>query len=196
VKTIPLVLCLLLSVAIGSGVQSGKEQPGQSADLGTADFVLDPEDILSVNVWKEPDVSLRKVVVRPDGKISVPLAGEIQASGLTAMQLQDSITGKLKSFIDSPNVTVSVVKVVSQSVSVVGQVSRPGSYSMGAPQTVPDILARAGGLTEYAKEKEIRVMRTENGKNLQFPVNYKDLIKGKNLKQNIVLKRGDVILVR
>jgi polysaccharide biosynthesis/export protein len=193
VKKTSLILCLLLSAGIGLGAQAEKEQPRQNPE--PADFVLGPEDVLSVNVWKEPDVSLHEIVVRPDGKISIPLAGEIQASGLTAMQLQDAITEKLKSFIASPNVTVSVVRVVSQSVSVVGQVSRPGSYPMGGPQTVLDMLARAGGLTEYAKEKEIRVMRTENGKNLQFPVNYKDLIKGKNLKQNIVLKRGDVILV-
>jgi polysaccharide biosynthesis/export protein len=123
------------------------------------------------------------------------LSDDIRARGLTRRQLQNAITEKLKEVVASPTVSVSVVKVVSQTVTVVGQVSRPGAYSVGAPITVVEMLARAGGLTEFAKEKAIKVVRTENGRTTQFPVNYKDVIQGKNLQQNIILKKGDVILV-
>jgi polysaccharide biosynthesis/export protein len=189
-------LFVLLFVCSASQAQSIQERPGTAtAESNAAEYVIGLEDILSVNIWKEPDLSLKEVVVRPDGKISLPLINDIRAGGLTLKQLQDEITGKLKEFVASPMVSVSVLKVVSQSVTVAGQVNRPGSYPLGSPITVVEILARAGGLTEFAKAKSITVLRVENGQTLQFPVNYKDVIKGKNLKQNIKLKKGDVILV-
>jgi polysaccharide biosynthesis/export protein len=191
-------LYILFSVCITAEAQSSKESltvtSTDAKPTGPA-YTIGLEDILSVNVWKEPDLSLKEVVVRPDGKISLPLLNEIQAQGLTTRQLQDKIAEKLREFVANPNVTVIVVKIVSQSVSVVGQVNRPGSFPIGAPITVIELLARAGGLTDYAKSKEIRVIRTENGQTLQFPVNYKDIIKGKNLNQNIMLRAGDVVLV-
>jgi polysaccharide biosynthesis/export protein len=190
-------LFVLLSVCIASQSQSIQERPAgpPPAESNTAEYVIGLEDILSINIWKEPDLSLKEVVVRPDGKISLPLINDIRASGLTLKQLQDEIAGKLKEFVASPIVSVSVLKVVSQSVTVVGQVTRPGAYPLGSPITVLEILARAGGLTEFAKAKSIKVLRVENGQTLQFPVNYKDVIKGTNLKQNIKLKKGDVVLV-
>jgi polysaccharide export outer membrane protein len=133
--------------------------------------------------------------VRPDGKISLPLINDIPAAGNTTRQLQENIAEKLKAFIATPSVSVSIVRIVSQSVSVVGQVVRPGSYPLGNNLTVLEILARAGGLREFANEKAIRVVRKENGKTVQYKVNYKDVIKGKSLQQNISLKSGDVILV-
>jgi polysaccharide biosynthesis/export protein len=185
----------LVSLSLAFGAQSKEQPQGSSTPVTEAEYVIGPEDVLSVNVWREAELSLREIVVRPDGKISLPLVNEIQAAGVTTRQLQDGITEKLKAFMASPTVAVSVVRVVSQSVSVVGQVLHPGSYTLGSQLTVLEILARAGGLTEYAKEKEIRVVRKENGKTLQFLVNYKDVIKGKNLQQNITLRRGDVVLV-
>jgi polysaccharide biosynthesis/export protein len=173
-----------------------KNQSQQSApQMSDSEYIIGPEDVLRINVWKEADLSLQEVVVRPDGKISVPLVNDIQAAGITPRQLQEGIAEKLKAFMAAPTITVTVLRVVSQSVSVVGQVARPGSYPLGSNLTVLDVLARAGGLTEYAKEKEISVVRKENGKTLQFPVNYKEVIKGKKLQQNITLKRGDVVLV-
>jgi len=159
------------------------------------DYIIGSEDVLAVSVWKEPELSVKELVVRPDGKISLPLVNDIQASGLTPRQLQEQIAGKLKEFVAAPNVTVTVIKIFSHTVSVVGQVSKPGLYTLGSPTTVLDILARVGGLTEYAKVKEIKIVRTVNGKTSQFLFNYKNVIKGKDLQQNILLKNGDTILV-
>jgi polysaccharide export outer membrane protein len=159
------------------------------------DYVIGAEDVLAVSVWKEPELSVKELVVRPDGKISLPLVNDIMASGLTPKQLKEQIAGKLKEFVASPNVTVTVIKIFSHTVSVVGQVSKPGLYTLGSPTTVLDILARIGGLSEYAKAKDIKIVRNENGKTVQFPFNYKNVIKGKDLHQNILLKNGDTILV-
>jgi polysaccharide biosynthesis/export protein len=167
-------------------------QPGIKYD---DDYKIGVDDVLSIYVWKEPDFSMKELVVRTDGKISLPLVNDIPAGGLTTNQLSQSITEKLKQFVTSPYVTVTVLKSLSRSVSVVGQVNKPGIYPVGAPLTVLELLARAGGITEYAKQKDIKVIREENGRTLQFPFNYKDAIQGKNLKQNISLKIGDVVLV-
>jgi polysaccharide export outer membrane protein len=159
------------------------------------DYVIGSEDVLAVSVWKEPELSVKELVVRPDGKISLPLVNDIQANGLTPKELQTRIADKLKEFVDSPNVTVTVIKTLSHTVSVVGQVSKPGMYTIGSPTTVLDVLARCGGLTEFAKTKDITIIRNENGKIQQFPFNYKNVIKGKDLQQNILLKNGDKVLV-
>jgi polysaccharide export outer membrane protein len=134
-------------------------------------------------------------VVRPDGKISLPLIDEIKASGLTTKQLQDLITEKLKEFVAAPNVTVTVTQINSRKVSVVGQVGAPGVYPIGGPTTVLEILARAGGLGEYAKKKDIRIIRKEGTQSKSFKFNFKDVSSGKNLDQNIILKSGDIIIV-
>jgi polysaccharide biosynthesis/export protein len=159
------------------------------------DYIIGAEDVLSISVWREPDLSVRELVVRPDGKISLPLVNDIQASGTTPKQLQEQIAAKLKEFIESPNVNVVVIKVFSHSVTVVGQVSKPGQYPLGSPTTVLNMLARAGGLTEFAKAKDIKIQRMENGKARLFLFNYKNVINGKDLQQNILLKRGDTVMV-
>jgi polysaccharide export outer membrane protein len=160
-----------------------------------ADFVIGLEDVLAVSVWKEPDLSVKEVMVRPDGKISIPLVGDIQASGFTPEQLQEKITEKLKEFVASPNVTVVVLRIASRSVSIVGQVAKPGIYYLGAPMTVLELLARAGGLQEEAKKKDISVVREEGGRTVSLKFNYKDVSNGKNLQQNITLRNGDVVIV-
>jgi polysaccharide export outer membrane protein len=159
------------------------------------DFIIGLEDVLAVNVWKEPELSVKEAVVRPDGKISIPLVGDIQASGSTPKQLQERITDKMKEFVASPNVTVVVVKIGSQSVSIVGQVAKPGVYYLGSPLTVLELLARAGGFREDAKIKKIMIVRQDGQKTSHFGFNYKDVSKGQNLQQNITLKNGDVIIV-
>jgi polysaccharide export outer membrane protein len=170
------------------------QAPKPSAEA-TKDYIIGVEDVLAISVWREPELSVKEVVVRPDGKVSLPLVNDIQASGVTPKQLQDQITGKLKEFVATPNVNVTVIKIFSHKVSVVGQVSKPGLYTLGSQMTVLDILARVGGLTELAKAKEIRILRNENGKSVQFPFNYKNVIRGKGLSQNIALKDGDIVLV-
>ena len=159
------------------------------------DYVIGVDDILSINVWKEPDFSVKELFVRPDGKISMPLLNDIQAGGLNTRELRQNITDKLKDYVESPYVTVTVLKSQSRPISVVGQVAKPGTYQLSTPITVLELLARAGGLSEYAKKKDIKIIRKENGKTLQFAFNYKEAIQGKNLKQNIMLQIGDVVLV-
>ena len=179
-----------------------KPPPPSQAQLGetsaadvTKDFVIGPEDALSINVWREPELSVKEVVVRPDGKISIPLVSDIQASGLTAQQLQDKLAEKLKEFVASPVVTVTVIRISSLSVSIVGEVQKPGAYPLVFPMTVLELLARAGGITLDAKAKKIKIIRKEGANTLQFPFNYKDVKNGKNLQSNIALKNGDVVIV-
>jgi polysaccharide biosynthesis/export protein len=159
------------------------------------DYIIGVDDILSIYVWKEPDFSVKELIVRSDGKISLPLVNDIEAGGLTPKQLKQRITDRLSEFIQLPNVTVTVLKSMSHSVSVAGQVGKPGSYSFGGPITVLELLARAGGVTEYAKAKDIKIVRKADGKPLQFPFNYKDVIEGRGMEQNIILKTGDIIMV-
>jgi polysaccharide biosynthesis/export protein len=173
-----------------AGVQNIAKQPGL-----TEDYIIGIEDVLSIYVWKEPDFTVKELVVRSDGKISIPLVSDIQAGGLTPLQLQRGLTEKLRQFVASPNVTVTVLRSQSRSVSIVGQVNKPGTYPMIAPVTIIELIARAGGVTDIAKAKSIRIIRKENGKTMQFLFNYKEAIKGINLRQNILLKIGDVVLV-
>jgi len=195
-----LTISVLMLESNGIAAQS-KTPPAAAQTAGAVqeavpkDFIIGLEDVLSINVWKEPELSVKEVVVRSDGKISIPLVSDIQASGLTTMQLQDKITEKLKEFVASPVVTVTVTRIVSQAVSVVGEVHKPGVYSLVAPMTVLELLARAGGVTLDARTKKIKIIRKENGKTVQFSFNYNDIRSGKNLQDNISLKSGDVVIV-
>lgn len=171
----------------------------QSIDPAAAelpdDYVIGLEDILSINVWKEPELSVKEVVVRPDGKISVPLIGDIQASDLTPMQLQERLTERMKEYVAAPSVTIVVLRIGSRSVSIVGQVAKPGIYYLGSPMTVLELLARAGGIGPDAEDKKIAIVRTEGGKTVSYRFNYRDVSKGKRLEQNIELKNGDTVIV-
>jgi len=202
-----IVTCLLLAFAGVSIAQ--KNSPGtgntaprpaaaaQSKDQGVEvsdSFVIGLEDVLSVNVWREPELSVPSAVVRPDGKITIPLVGDVQASGLTTKQLQQNLSDKLKQYVNEPTVTVRVEKVESQKVSIVGNVTRPGAYSLGAPMTVLELIAKAGGLIpDFAHGKKIKIVRKRDGRTLLF--NYNDAINGKNLTQNVLLENGDIVLV-
>jgi len=168
--------------------------PAGNALVGS-NFIIGPDDVLSVNVWKEPEIS-QTVTVRPDGKISLPLAGEFVASGLTPDQLQAVITQRLEGLMSRPNVTVIVHEVKSQRIVVVGQVAKPGSYTLQNPMTVLDAIAQAGGPLDYAKLKSIYVLRVApDGHPTKLPFNYKDVIKGHNLAQNVRLQPSDTIVV-
>jgi polysaccharide export outer membrane protein len=196
-----LMIAMVLGTASAWATQSQKppspaQTPAQTPQsAANKDFILGLEDVLSVFVWREPDLSVKEVTVRPDGKITIPLINDIQAAGLTVDQLQEQITDKLKDFVASPSVTVVVAKVMSQKVSIVGEVGQPGVYPLGAPMTVLELLARAGGLREYAKKKSITIVRQEGGRSVRYKFNYKEVSAGKNLQQNITLKNGDIIIV-
>ena len=158
-------------------------------------FVIGANDVLAINVWKEPDVS-RSVPVRSDGKISLPLAGEIQASGLTPLKLEQDIASKLQSYISEPEVTVIVQQINSQKFNILGMVSKPGSYSLTNSSTVLDAIAAAGGFRDFAKQKSIYVLRhNPNGTESRLPFNYKDVVKGKNPDQNVKLQPNDTVVI-
>ena len=190
-----LIQIALVSALLPLASAQEKKTEGAPPAKVSEDYLIGLQDILSVVVWREPELSVKEVAVRSDGKISLPLINDIQASGLTTKQLQEQITEKLKEFVAGPNVSVVVLKSLSQSVSIVGEVGRPGTYPLGAPVTVLEFLARAGGVTEMAKRKQIKIVRNEGGKTVQFLFNYKEVMQGKKLEQNIVLRNGDIVLV-
>jgi polysaccharide export outer membrane protein len=158
-------------------------------------FVIGNDDRLGINVWKEPELT-RSFLVRSDGKISLPLAGEVQAAGRTPLQLEQEIATKLLSFITDPEVTVIVEQINSQKFNILGQVGKPGSYSLSTATTVLDAIAGAGGFRDFAKQTHIYILRQNaKGVEIRIPFNYKDVIKGKNPEQNIKLEPRDTIVV-
>jgi polysaccharide export outer membrane protein len=193
-KFVLLAFCLVFYNAVTESSAQTQPAPSQTLVL-PEDYVIGLEDILSINVWKEPELSVKDVVVRPDGKISIPLVGDIPASTLTPMQLQAKITERMKEFVAAPSVTVVVLRIGSRSVSIVGHVAKPGIYYLGAPMTVIELLARAGGIGMDANKKKISIIRNEGGKTTSYLFNYKEVSKGVNLKQNIELKNGDAVIV-
>ena len=159
------------------------------------DYVIGTEDVLAVSIWKEPEIS-RTVPVRPDGKITIPLVGDIQASGLTPKKLQDNIALGLRSYVASPEVTVIVQEVKSLKFNIVGQIAHPGSYPLSQPMTVLDAIAVGGGLKDFAKGSHIYVLRTDSSKSqTKLSFDYKQVIKGKKLAENVELRPGDTIVV-
>ncbi|MGA2344676.1 MAG: polysaccharide biosynthesis/export family protein [Candidatus Sulfotelmatobacter sp.] len=157
-------------------------------------FVIGNDDVLAINVWKEPDIS-RSIPVRSDGKISLPLVGEVQAAGLTPLKLEKDIAEKLKSYISEPEVSVMVQQVNSQKFNILGQVTKPGTYVIANSPTVLDAIALAGGFRDFAKKKSIYVLRHGASGEVRLPFNYKDVSQGKNMEQNVKLQPGDTIIV-
>jgi len=157
-------------------------------------YLIGAQDVLDISVWKEPEVS-RTVPVRPDGKISLPLLNDVQAAGLTPSQLAAQLTESLKKFVANPQVTVIVTTINSQRIYILGEVTRAGAYPLLPGMTVLQALSSAGGFTQFANMKKIYLLRQENGKQEKHPFNYKDVIGGKNVEQNILLKAGDTIVV-
>jgi polysaccharide biosynthesis/export protein len=158
-------------------------------------YVIGPEDVLLVSVWKEPDMTLT-VPVRPDGKISFPLLNDVQAAGLTPMQMTEDLTTRLKKYLENPQVTVIVTATNSRRVFIVGQVGHAGAIPLLPEMTVLQALSSAGGVSQYGNEKGIYVLRHEpSGEVKKIAFNYKEVIKGVKSEQNIVLKPGDTIVV-
>ena len=178
-----------------TSVGAGGESPQAKAATGVvpSTYVIGAEDVLDINVWQEPNVS-RSVPVRPDGMISIPLVNDVQAAGLTPMQLAASITEKLKKFLTKPMVTVTVTAINSQRVFVIGEVNHPGPIALVTNMTALQALSTAGGPTQFANEKRAYLMRHEGGKDSTYPLNYRALLRG-DMRGNIVLKSGDTIVV-
>ena len=152
------------------------------------------EDVLQVSVWKDEQLT-REVVVRPDGMFSFPLVGDIPAEDRTVEEIRAEIVKRLTKYIPNPNVSVAVTKVMSYKVYVVGRVNKPGEYLIGHYTDVLQALSLAGGLTPFAAENDIKIIRRVRGQQQVFPFRYGDVRKGNDLEQNIILKRGDVVMV-
>ncbi|MCU1313495.1 MAG: polysaccharide export protein [Acidobacteriaceae bacterium] len=196
------VLVLSIGQACGqtgpAGVAAQRTRAAEAAVAAKAHdsaFLIGSGDLLAVNVWKEPDVS-RSVPVRPDGRISLPLVGEVQASGRTPLQLEHDIAGRLKTYISDADVTVIVEQINSEKVNVLGRIQKPGSYPILGSMTVLDAISMVGGFVDFAKQKDIYILRsTPNGQQIRIPFNYKDVIKGKHPEQNIRLQAHDTVIV-
>lgn len=157
-------------------------------------YVIGADDLLSIVFWKDKDMSA-DAQVRPDGRIALPLINEVQAAGLTPEQLREKITEESKKYMEDASVTVVVRQINSRRAFITGEVAKPGPYPLTSPTNVMQLISLAGGLREYANSKKIVIMRTVNGKTTSLPFNYKDVVGGKNLTQNIELKPGDTVVV-
>jgi polysaccharide export outer membrane protein len=158
------------------------------------DYKIGAQDVLRIDVWKEDQLT-RTVPVRPDGKISLPLLNDVQATGLTSMQLASVIMDGLRKYMNNPQVTVTVAEINSRRIYVTGEVSRPGNFSLLPNMTVLQALSNAGSFTQFARSKKIYVLRNESGKQTKIPFNYSEAISGKHPEQNVLLRPGDVIVV-
>ena len=203
VMKLAVLLCAML-MAAGILAQSADQPkaadnktdkpPETARETGVApDYVIGADDTLHISVWKEPDLS-EQLPVRPDGKISMPLLNDVQAAGLTPLQLKDSITEKLKKYMADPHVTVVVLAMNSRRIFVTGEVVHSGPITLLPHMTVLQALAQAG-FTQFANPKAIYLLRTENGKQEKLPFNYKGVVKGNHPEQNIQLKPGDTLVV-
>lgn len=206
-----LVLGFLMSGAAGSVLYGQQEEPKDAKESqkvadgtiskmaalanGQNEYVVGTGDVLRINVWREPELS-QTVVVRPDGKISLPLVDEVQVSGLTPRQIQELLQEKWKSFLTTPQVTIAVSEIHSRMVYITGEVVKAGAYSLLIPITVLQLIARAGGFTQFADRKNIIIMRKKNGNEARFRFNYNMVIQGRRIDQNLVLEPGDTVVVR
>ncbi len=205
------ILTLLVLASIGAFAQSDSAPPpqapaadkqvgeksgeGSRAAHSDSSYVIGADDVLAINVWKEPEVS-RAVPVRSDGKISLPLVGELMAGGQTPLQLEQEITKRLQNYISEPEVTVIVQDSKSQRINILGMVAKPGSYLLTGSATVLDAIAMAGGFKDFAKQKSIYVLRANSdGTQKRISFNYKEVIKGKNPDQNVRLLPRDTVVV-
>jgi polysaccharide export outer membrane protein len=187
-----LIFAFNISPAYSGDAQTNK---GWSGWVFTDSYKIGSGDVLEIVTWKEPDFSRGEILVRIDGKISFPLLGDVQASGQTPLQVKKEIEKGLKSFVENPIVTVTIVNPGSQKFYILGEVARTGEYNLIKDLTVLQAFALAGGFTEWASKKEIILFRNENGKEKIIRVNYKNIIQGKDFSQNIHIKVNDTIIV-
>jgi polysaccharide biosynthesis/export protein len=181
-------------LAVLSGAFPQDDPPAPSAPHNDS-FVIGNDDKLNINVWKDPELT-KTVQVRPDGKISMPLIGELQAAGRTPLQLENEITDKLKTYMAQPDVTVIVEQINSQKFNVLGRVAKPGSFPLTTTTTVLDAIAQAGGFLDFAKQKDIYILRPKpGGGEIRLHFNYKDVIKGKHPEENVRLEPRDTVVV-
>jgi polysaccharide export outer membrane protein len=193
------LLMVIFALALSGPAICSAETPANQPNSNKAapvdpSYIIGPMDILEIQVWKEPDFS-RQALVRPDGKITLPLVGDLHVSGMTTMALKELLTEKLKDFIDSPEVTVILVESHSKNFYIIGKIIQPGTYPLMKDMTVLQAISVAGGLGEWADSDSIRIIRKSGGKEKILHFDYKKVTSGKNLEQNIVLQPNDTIVV-
>jgi polysaccharide export outer membrane protein len=181
------------SLTHNPGAESGSKTISQK-QANDGEYKIGAQDVVRIDVWKEDQLT-RTVPVRPDGKITLPLLNDVQAVGLTSMQLAAVITDGLRKYITNPQVSVTVAEINSRRIYVTGEVTRPGAFPLLANMTALQALSSSGGFTQFARSKKIYVLRTEAGKQIKIPFNYNEVVGGKKPEQNIVLQPGDVIVV-
>ncbi|ASJ76426.1 hypothetical protein IMCC3135_31895 [Granulosicoccus antarcticus IMCC3135] len=183
-----------LIVAIFLSVSALLPSMAQAQVGNGLEYRIGPEDVLHISVWKEEDLD-RKVLVRPDGGISFPLAGDIQVSGRTPLEVQDEIRSRLQRYVPDAEVTVSVDKISGYTVFVLGEVEAPGQFTLGRYVDVVQALTLAGGFTPYASNRNIQILRRQDGREVTYQFDFRSISRGRDLDQNIILQSGDVVLV-
>jgi len=194
------ILCIFLAPAHAQQRQTtdGTRQTGgtnSAPPVLPKGYVIGPEDVLSIVVWREKDLST-DVIVRPDGKISLPLLNDVQAAGYTPEQLAEIVEKAAAKYVTDSDATVIVRQINSRKVFVIGEVGKAGAFPLTSEMNVLQLIASVGGLAEFADKKNVMILRNENGRERRFRFNYNEVIEGKNLQQNIMLQPGDTVLVR
>jgi len=202
-----LACCLTVGMAQASSEKSAKAKKegakgsqvhaAPTVALAVADdptYKIGADDILKIDVWREDQLT-RTVPVRPDGRITLPLLNDMRASGLTPMELASAIRDELKNFVNNPQVTVSVMEINSRRIYVTGEVAKSGAFGLLPHMTALQAISSTGGFTQFARPKNIYILRTEKGQQVKLPFNYKEAVRGHNPEQNIELQPGDVIVV-
>ncbi len=187
ISTAPLLLVISLSTITNLAFAADEQAAG-------APYLIQPGDILEISVWKEEGMT-RQVLVRPDGGMTFPLVGNVQAAGMSVVAVQDIVTDKLTRYIPDPVVTVATQQLTGNKIFVIGKVARPGEFVANRQMDVVQALSVAGGMTPYAAANKIKILRREHGSLRAIPFKYGDIEKGENLGQNIILQSGDIVLV-
>lgn len=197
-RSFPIRYCLLLSalfVVLSVGdIALAANASAASAASSTQQYLIGLGDIIEVQVWKEPDLT-KKLVVRLDGRISLPLAGDIMAAGQSPEELAKNIEKRLSAFIEEPSVSVTLEQSTSRRYYVIGQIDKPGEFTIDTPLTILQVIARSGGFQEWAKKDKIVIIRRQNGREEFIPFDYDSLIEGRNINQNIEIAPGDTVVV-
>jgi polysaccharide export outer membrane protein len=190
------LLGMALVLALGCAPRMSNTVQAQAAAAQVVEdtYQLGPEDVIEISVWKEPDLT-KQLAIRPDGKISYPLIGEVHAAGKTVKQLREEISKRLEKFVTDAQVTVILLKTQYYKIYVVGKVNKPGEFLVGRPANVMQALAMAGGLTPFASPNKIVIIRQSGNREQTLPFDYKSVSKGEFLEQNIILLPGDVVVV-
>jgi polysaccharide export outer membrane protein len=192
-----IIMMVLTLICFENGMRESMAADTKSttAKPAIASYVIGTGDNLRIVTWKEPDFTLDKVVVRTDGKISFPLLNDVQAAGLTPMMLKDVLESGLKNYVSAPVITVTVTEAVSQQFYILGEVKKTGGYPIVKDLSVLQAFALAGGFTEWASKDEILLIRREAGQKKVYKIDYKDMAKGKNLEQDLLIRADDTIIV-